>query len=142
MNDMKLLIQCYKNNELISKNEFNHASFYEVPFVQLGFKFDIIETPEGYHANNLAGLRLRRSFKTNDTDKNIIVNSLKLSNEERFVLNIAINKNVEIVGKEEVDNLISNFRGLKIGNLEDINSWFEELNTDLIDKIEFVEKED
>jgi hypothetical protein len=31
---------------------------------------------------------------------------------------------------------------MRIGNLEDINSWFEENDMKLIDKIEFLEVED
>jgi hypothetical protein len=139
---MKLVIKCYSNNNLVFENEFNHSSFYEVPFVQLGFKLDIIEAPEGYHANNLAGLRLRRNFKTNNEQKQIILASSKLNEDERYILNIAKNKNQTIEGKEKVEELISIFSGLKIGNLEDINSWFEENSMKLIDKIEFRELED
>lgn len=138
---MKLVIKCYSNNNLTFENEFNHSSFYEVPFVQLGFKLNIIEAPEGYHANNLAGLKLRRSFKTNDEQKQIILGSLKITEEQRYILNIAKNKNQIIEGKEKVEELISIFSGLKIGNLEDITSWFEENNMKLIDKIEFNEED-
>lgn len=139
---MKLIIKCYSNNELKYENDFNHPSFYEVPFVQLGLKFNIIETPEGYHANNLAGLRLRRNFKANDEQKKIIIESSKLTSEEKYLLNIAKNKNFLLEGNKNICDLVSNFSGLKIGNLEDINSWFEEINIKSIDKIEFCEIED
>lgn len=139
---MKLVIKCYSNNNLEFENEFNHSSFYEVPFVQLGLKLKLIETPEGYHANNLAGLRLRRSFKTNDEQKQTILTSSKITEDERYILNIAVNKNQTIEGSEKVEDLISIFSGLKIGNLEDINSWFEENDMKTIDKIEFMELED
>ena len=139
---MKLLIKCYSNNKLMYESDFNHASFYEVPFVQLGLELDIIDVPEGYYANNLQGLRLRRNFKANDEQKKIIIESSTLTYEQKYILNLIEKKYYILSGKENVSNLLSIFSGMRIGNLEDINSWFEENDMKLIDKIEFLEVED
>ena len=139
---MKLLIKCFSNGDLCYEQDFNHASFYEVPFVQIGLKLNIIDVPEGYYANNIAGLRLRRSFKANEEQKKIIIESSKLTEEQKLILTIAMLKNYSVVGNGAVKELISKFGGIKIGNIEDINSWFEELEMNEIDKIEFVELED
>jgi hypothetical protein len=139
---MKLVIKCYKNGNLAFENDFNHSSFYEVPFVQIGLKLNLIDVPEGYYANNLAGLKLRRNFKATKEQKEIILSSLELTKEQKYLLGIAYNKNQTIDGKSKVEELISIFSGFKIGNLEDINSWFDENNMNNIDKIIFEEKED
>ena len=44
----------YINNELKYENDFNHPSFYEVPFVQLGLKFNIIKDYYNSICNSLS----------------------------------------------------------------------------------------
>ena len=139
---MKLLIRCYSENKIFFEEEFNHSSFYEVPFVQIGLKLDLIKVPEGYYSNNLQGLRLRRNFKATEVEKNTIINHSSLSNEERYILNIIQTKNCVINGINNIKDLISTISSIKLGNLEDISSWFEENNMKQIDKIEFIELED
>lgn len=136
---MKLIIKCYSNDKIQFEEEFNHSSYYEVPYVQIGIKLNIIEPPLGYYENNIKGLRIRRNFKVTLDEKDQIFNNINLSKEDKELFILL--KETIIEGYDNVKDFIHKLSGYKIGNIEDIISWFEDNNMDKINKIEFVEED-
>ena len=110
-----------KNNAILFEKEFDGNNFYESIFVQVSLKLKIVEPPINYYKNNLAGLKLRKSYKLNFDEKNKVINSEKINEDLKYVLNICLTE--QFTEKNPLD-LISCFSGLDYGILPDINEFF------------------
>ncbi|MBO5712571.1 MAG: hypothetical protein J6R47_07000 [Acholeplasmatales bacterium] len=134
---MNLLISCYDvNNNILYQNEFDGQAFYEASFWQTSDKLGITKMGIEMKKNSKEALELRRNRKITDEEKTKTLASSKLKSDVKAVLEIAITDLKRFEG-DDVNNIISNLSGLKIGAVEDINSWFEEIDLSVVTAIEF-----
>jgi hypothetical protein len=110
------------NNAILFEKEFDGNNFYESTFVQVSLKLKIIEPPIDYYKNNLAGLKLRKSYRLTNEEKNLLVNNDKIDKELKYILSICL-KNSHF--EKDPIKLISYFSGLNYSILPDINDFFE-----------------
>jgi hypothetical protein len=134
---MNLLITCYDvNNNVLFENEFNGQAFYEASFWQTSDKLGITKMGIEMKKNSREALELRRNRKISEEEKQKTLASAKLKADVKSVLEIAMTDLKRFEG-EDVNNIISNLSGLKIGAAEDINSWLEEIDLSAVTAIEF-----
>ena len=122
---MKLLVSAKDiNNNILFEKKFDGNSFYESMFVEVSLKLKIVEPPIDYFKNNLAGLKLRKSYKLNSDEKQIVMTSNKIDEELKEILKIALSDNYVV--ENNILEIIDLFAKYKHGNLEDIRCLFED----------------
>lgn len=111
------------NNNVITYKEFNTHSYYDGIYNSLAIENKVIELDEKYYENSFEGLKLRRSLVLTIEQKQLVREKVDLDN--LMLLNYIDNDALFLDNNElkKYRNLIS---GLKYGNLEDINDFFEE----------------
>lgn len=134
---MNLLISCYnENNEVLFENEFNGQAFYESMFWQTSDKIGITKMSIEMRKNSREAFEMRLNRKITDEEKVKTLASPKVKEEVKTVLEIAMTDFKRFEG-EEINFVISSMSGLKIGCMEDINSWLEEIDLSAVKAIEF-----
>lgn len=134
---MKLILSGYDlNNNLIFEEVFNGHSFYETIFCNVSDKLGLTKMGIEYRKNTREALELRKNRKLTNEEKMNCYNCSKLDNDVKVILDIALVDEKEFFG-EEVNNIISKISGLSLGNLEDINSFLEEVDIKAINKLVF-----
>ncbi len=134
---MNLLISCYnENNEVLFENEFNGQAFYESMFWQISDKIGITKMSIEMRKNSREAFEMRLNRKITDEEKAKTLASPKVKEEVKAVLEIAMTDFKRFEG-EEINFVTSSMSGLKIGCMEDINSWLEEIDLSAVKAIEF-----
>ena len=135
--NMNLLISCYDvNNNILYQKEFDGQAFYEASFWQTSDKLGITKMGIEMKRNSKEALELRRNRKITEEEKLKTLASPKLKDDVKAVLEIAMTDLKRFDGND-VNNIISNISGLKIGVTEDINSWLDEIDLTAVTAIEF-----
>ena len=134
---MELLLSCYDINEnLLCQEKFDGHAFYEASFWQTSDKLGITKMGIEMKRNSKEALELRRHRKITEEEKNKTLASSKLKADIKAILEIAMTDFKRFEG-EAAKDIISMMSGLKIGNLEDINSFLEDNDLSNLHIIEF-----
>lgn len=138
---MKLIIRCYNsNNDVLFEKIFNGHTFYETIFCNVSDNLGLTKMGIEYRRMTKEALELRRNRKLTYEEKMNCYNFPKLDKSVKEILDILLVDNKTFYG-EEVTNIISKMSGLGYGNLEDINSFFENIDITPIIKLEFIKGE-
>lgn len=130
-------ILTYKNRTLKESWEVSEPNnVYEKTYVDLALKYNLIDLPIEYFQNNLKGLKLRRSFKLTDEQKELVLNHPSLTDDEKFVLELTDfnglkERSYTFEGKASIDGFVNILKDASMDVLEDLLNVFEELEADI-----------
>lgn len=138
---MKLIIKGYNSNsDIIFEGEFNAHQFYETIFCNASDNLGLTKMPIEYRRMTKEALELRKNRKITLEEKMNCYNHIKLDSDIKAVLDIALVNKKEFIN-DDANDIISKMKGLSLGNLEDINSFFEEVDSNNLYKLEFIKEE-
>lgn len=122
------LVVVLKTTDETVRKTFDGHAFYEKTFVDLSDRLGLTRPSKEECQNNLEGLRLRRQRRLTDDQKQRLLDSQDLTGDERLILELARDNKKAIEGEETIKDIVFAFSGLKVGNIEDINEFFEDVN--------------
>lgn len=132
--NLKITINFNDNKQITEM--FNGQAFFETTFVDMSVCLGLTTPSTEELANTLQGLKLRRNRTLTQEQKQAVLDG-DLTGDERVVLDIARDDKTTVDGTDVVKDIVMAFKGEKMGNLEDINNFFENINFDDVKSLIF-----
>lgn len=124
-NELIMIIEVYENKKKICSEEFETASFFFLPLVELGDKYGITNDLLEYHENTKEALILRKNRRLSKEELNKLNNS-SLDEIDQRVLDLLNKEIIELKGKSEVKDFLRLLRSTRYGSFEDVICFFED----------------
>lgn len=122
--NMELIIKILDENKNVLLSEvFDGRAFYEAPFVFLANELGLYEIPKDALLSSLESLEKRLNLVLDNDIKNELLESEDLSDNDKELLNLINNKNLQLIHPKYFYNLIKN---IEYGNFEDIRNFIED----------------
>ena len=124
------------NEQIVFEQTFNGNAFYENIFVQISDNLGLTKPTPKESENSRKGLELRLKRKLSKTQKELVLSKLE---DQTLISILELTKyKYNVFYKDEIYDFINSLKGYTYGNLEDINSFFEEQEGDIpiLEKLE------